>query len=73
MLPEEIINAMTINGAAAISRENEIGSIEVGKKADITVFDAKNLDYLIYHFGVNAVDTVIKNGKIAVEKGKLMY
>lgn len=73
MLPEEIINAMTINGAAAISRENEIGSIEVGKKADIIVFNAKNLDYLIYHFGVNAVDTVIKNGKIAVEKGKLMY
>ena len=73
MLPEEIINAMTINGAAAISRESQIGSIEAGKKADITVFNAKSLDYLIYHFGVNAVDTVVKNGEIVVKNGKLVY
>lgn len=73
MLPEEIINAMTINAACAVSREKEIGSIEKGKKADITVFNAKNLNYLIYHFGVNAVDKVIKNGSIVVENGKLIY
>ena len=73
MLPEEIINAMTINAACAVSREKEIGSIEKGKKADITVFNAKNLNYLIYHFGVNAVDKVIKNGSIVVEDGKLIY
>ncbi|OAA94958.1 imidazolonepropionase [Clostridium coskatii] len=73
MLPEEIINAMTINAAAAISREKEIGSIEKGKKADITVFNAKNLDYLIYHFGVNAVDAVIKAGEVVVKNGQLVY
>jgi imidazolonepropionase len=66
MFPEEIINAMTINAACAINREKEIGSIEVGKKADIVVFNSKNLNYLIYHFGANAVETVIKNGKIVV-------
>ncbi|WP_392486643.1 imidazolonepropionase [Haloimpatiens sp. FM7315] len=68
MLPEEIINAMTINAAFAINKEKKIGSIEVGKKADICVFNSKNLDYLIYHFGVNAIDIVVKDGKIVVRK-----
>lgn len=67
MFPEEIINAMTINSAAAINREKEIGSIEPNKKADIVMFNSKNLNYLIYHFGINAVHKVIKNGKIVVE------
>lgn len=73
MMPEEIINAMTINAACAVSREKEVGSIEIGKKADIAIFNAKNLNYLIYHFGVNAVDKVIKNGAIVVEDGKTVY
>jgi imidazolonepropionase len=72
LLPEEIINAMTINAAYAINREREIGSIEVGKKADIVIFNSKNLNYLIYHFGVNAVQTVIKNGKVVVNDGKIV-
>jgi len=67
MFPEEIINAMTINAACAINRESEIGSIEVGKKADIVIFNSKNLNYLIYHFGANAVNTVIKNGEIVIQ------
>lgn len=66
MFPEEIINAMTINAAASMNREKEIGSIEVGKKADIIMFNAKNLNYLIYHFGINSVCKVIKNGNIVV-------
>jgi imidazolonepropionase len=71
MLPEEIINAMTINAACAINREDQIGSIEIGKKADIVIFNSKNLNYLVYHFGVNAVHTVIKNGKVVVDNGKI--
>ncbi len=67
LFPEEIINAMTINAACAINRENEIGSIEVGKKADIVIFNSKNLNYLMYHFGVNDVKTVIKNGEIVIQ------
>ncbi|WP_246577778.1 imidazolonepropionase [Clostridium psychrophilum] len=67
MFPEEIINAMTINAACAIGREKEIGSIEIGKKADIVIFDSRNLNYLIYHFGANAVEVVIKSGKIVVQ------
>lgn len=73
LLPEEIINAVTINAACAINRENEIGSIEIGKKADLTIFNSKSLDYLIYHIGTNLVDKVIKNGKIVVRDGKLNF
>lgn len=72
LLPEEIINAMTINAACAINRESEIGSIEPGKKADIVIFNSKNLNYLVYHFGVNSVHTVIKNGKVVVENGRIL-
>lgn len=69
LLPEEILKGMTINAACAIDRASEIGSIEKGKKADIVIFDSPNLDYLVYHFGINHVEKVIKNGKLAVENG----
>ncbi len=64
MTPEEVITAVTINGASALGLEKEIGSIEKGKKADIVIFDSPNLDYIIYHFGINHVEKVIKNGDI---------
>ncbi len=67
MVPKEIITAMTMNAACAISRENEIGSIEEGKKADIVIFDCPDLNYIIYHFGINHVSIVIKDGKIVVD------
>lgn len=72
LLPEEIINAMTINAAYAVGREDTIGSIEKGKKADITIFNGNNLDYLIYHFGVNSVSMVLKDGKIVVKEGVIV-
>ncbi len=64
MTPEEVITAVTINGASALGIENEAGSLEEGKKADIVVFDAPNLNYIIYHFGINHAKIVIKNGII---------
>ena len=71
LLPEEILKGMTINAAHAIDRASEIGSIEKGKKADIVVFDSPNLEYLVYHFGINHVEKVIKNGKLAVDNGRI--
>ncbi|MEQ7050874.1 imidazolonepropionase [Paenibacillaceae sp. P-4] len=62
MQPEEILTACTLNAAAAIRRAADIGSIEVGKRADLTIFDAPNLAYLPYHFGINHTFGVIKNG-----------
>ena len=73
MTPNEIICAMTINAACAIGKQNEIGIIEPGKKADIIIFNSPNLNYFIYHFGINHVDTVIKNGKIVVNNKELCY
>ncbi|MCG3253111.1 MAG: imidazolonepropionase [Candidatus Heimdallarchaeota archaeon] len=67
MSPAEALSAATINAACAIQRENEIGSLEVGKKADITIFEVPNYYFLSYQFGINLVSKVIKNGKIVVQ------
>jgi imidazolonepropionase len=68
--PHEIIRGMTINAAHAVDRVSEIGSLEVGKKADLVIFDSPNPEYWIYHIGINHVDKVIKNGKVVVEHGR---
>lgn len=73
MTPKEIITAMTINAACAVGRQNEIGSIEPGKKADIVIFDSPNLNYLVYHFGINHVYSVIKNGVVVVDNKRLLF
>lgn len=67
MSPAEALTAATINAACAIQRESEIGSLEVGKKADIAIFEVPNYYFLSYQFGINLVSKVIKNGKIVVE------
>lgn len=65
--PAEALTAVTINAACAINRQEEVGSLEVGKKADVVIFDVPNHNFLPYQFGVNLVSTVIKNGKIVVD------
>ncbi|NVM18565.1 MAG: imidazolonepropionase [Candidatus Lokiarchaeota archaeon] len=65
--PAEALTAATINAACAIERQEEIGSLEVGKKADIIVFGVPNHSFLPYQFGVNLVSKVIKNGKVVVD------
>jgi len=64
MTPREAINGATINAARAIGMESEIGSIKEGKKADLLVVDAPSHTFVPYHFGVNLVEKVIKNGKV---------
>ncbi|MGL4308552.1 imidazolonepropionase [Cetobacterium sp. SF1] len=64
MSPVEVIKAVTINGAKSLNKENQIGSIEIGKKADLVIFNSKSLEYILYHFGVNHTKMVIKNGEI---------
>jgi len=64
--PAEALTAATLNAACALQRQDQIGSIEVGKKADLIIFDVPNYQFLAYKFGVNHVSTVIKNGKIVV-------
>ncbi|PGZ76539.1 imidazolonepropionase [Priestia megaterium] len=71
MTPAEVLTACTINAAHAIGRADEVGSIEVGKKGDLVLFDAPNYQTLQYNYAVNLVDTVIKKGKVIVEGGAL--
>ncbi len=61
MMPEEALTASTFNAARAIGRA-DIGSIEPGKKADFLILGIPNLMHLPYHFGVNLVDMVFKEG-----------
>jgi imidazolonepropionase len=72
MASAEAITAATINAAHAINRAQTVGSLEAGKKADITVLDAPNHKFLGYRFGTNIVDKVIKNGKLIVDEGKMV-
>lgn len=63
MLPQEAINAATINGAYAMEMENMLGSITIGKKANlIFTKPVPSLAYLPYSFGENLVDKVMING-----------
>ncbi len=64
MSPEEAIAACTLNGAAALKLSNIVGSVEVGKQADIVLYDIPNYRFLAYLFGTNHVKTVIKKGII---------
>jgi imidazolonepropionase len=64
MLPEEAINAATINGAYAMELEQEAGSITVGKKANlIFTKPIPSIAYLPYSFGNNLIDSVMINGE----------
>ncbi|RPI08351.1 MAG: imidazolonepropionase, partial [Zetaproteobacteria bacterium] len=70
MLPAEAITAATINAAWAIAEQDRIGNLAVGKRADVLVLDAPSHEHLCYHFGVNLVDAVVKNGKVVAERGR---
>lgn len=67
MTPEEAITALTLNGSAAIDKAETVGSLEVGKNADIVILKFPSYNYLPYHTGVNIVEKVIKNGKLVRE------
>lgn len=62
---EETITALTLNGAAAIGKADEIGSIEAGKRADFAILGSDNYHVLPYYVGMNCVKTTIHNGVIA--------
>jgi imidazolonepropionase len=63
MLPEEALVAATLNGAAALERSQEVGSLEVGKYADFVLLQAREYLEVVYHFGVNHVAEVWIGGR----------
>jgi imidazolonepropionase len=64
MLPEEAVNAATLNGAYAMELGDQLGSITIGKKANLIITKPVNsLAYLPYAFGSNLIDKVMINGE----------
>jgi imidazolonepropionase len=70
MTPAEAITAATINAAHAVNRAGEVGSLEVGKRADVTILNVPNHKFVGYRFSVNLVDKVIKNGRMVIDREK---
>jgi imidazolonepropionase len=62
MTVEESLTAATLNGAHSLRLASEIGSLEVGKRADFVLLDAPGYLHLVYHFGVNLVVGVYRDG-----------
>ena len=64
LLPEEALAAATINGAFALELENEVGSIDIGKRANFLLTDEiPSIAFLPYSFGANSVNQVFVNGQ----------
>ncbi len=64
LLPAEALNASTINAAHAVGLGDRLGSLEVGKQADLLLINAPDYRHLAYQFGGNLVERVVKRGKI---------
>ena len=64
LTPEEVLTAVTLNGAAAIDTADKVGSVEPGKQADLVIWDAPDLDYICYRVGSNLTRHVIKKGAV---------
>ncbi len=70
--PAEIISATTVNAAHGLNRGNLIGSLEVGKVADMVVVNTDTYLRIPYKLGINIVDKVIKRGRLVVSEGRLI-
>ena len=66
LTPAQALAAATINAAFAVGRGDTLGSLEVGKQADIVILNVPDYRHLGYRFGTNLVYTVIKRGQVVV-------
>lgn len=64
MSVEEVITALTLNGAAALGMADTVGSVEPGKKANLVLLEFDSIHFLPYYVGMNCVNTTIYNGNI---------
>jgi imidazolonepropionase len=67
LLPAEAFNAATINAAHAIGVGESVGSIEVGKVADLLLLDCEDYRLVTYEFGGSLIKSVLKKGKLVYE------
>ncbi len=67
----EIWNMCTLNAACSLDLADDRGSLEAGKRADVVIWNVPAHGLVVNRFGVNLVDTVVANGRIVVEKGRI--
>ncbi len=72
MTPQEVLTATTINAAFNLGVSDIVGSLEVGKKADIVLMDSLNLEYIFYHFGVNHTKDIFKEGTLIYQNRRFI-
>ena len=68
--PEEIVTALTLNGAAALGRAQVVGSLDPGKQGDVVILENPSYRFIPYHIGVSTVEQVIKRGVLVFDKSK---
>ncbi|MCS6817824.1 MAG: imidazolonepropionase [Blastocatellia bacterium] len=68
LTPAEAIAAATINAAYSLDRGHQVGSLEIGKRADLVLFEASDYRQIPYFFGVNLVRAVFIQGRVVYER-----
>lgn len=68
----ETIHAVTINAAYSLGLDSKVGSIEIGKQADLLILNSPAYQNLVYHFSVNHTKYTIKKGKVIYERNNRM-
>lgn len=71
MTMEEVITALTLNGAAAVGRADSVGSLEVGKRGDVVIHEFPSYRFLPYHIAMPTAETVVKNGEVVYRKQRV--
>lgn len=71
MTADEVIRAITIEAAAALAVDDQVGSIEVGKKADLLILDSQRYVQIPYRYGMNPVWRVFKDGNLVIKRDLL--
>jgi imidazolonepropionase len=67
LTPEEVLTGVTINAAHALGLGHEVGSLEVGKRADLLLVDVPHYRRLVYEYGVDHVQLVIAGGRVVAD------
>ena len=68
MTPAEAITAATVNAAYSLNRGSRLGSLEVGKQADMVIYDCSDYRQIPYLFGINHASVVIKSGRVVADR-----
>jgi len=70
LTPAEALTAATINAAHAVGLGREVGSLEVGKRADLLLLDVPDHRHLAYRIGARVVETVVKDGRVVWRRAR---